>query len=55
MLKWGEINQKLKLLGTPLPIMDSIIGATCETHDFILITRNEKDFKNINIEIINPF
>lgn len=55
MLKWGTLNQKLKSLGTPLPIMDSLIGATCEAENMVLITRNEKDFKNIDIEIINPF
>lgn len=55
MLQWGVINQRLKNLGTPLPIMDSLIGAICEVQDFILITRNEKDFNNLNIKIVNPF
>ena len=55
MLQWGAINHRLKLLGKPLPIMDSLIGATCEMNDVILITRNEKDFKNLNIKVVNPF
>ena len=55
MLKWGEINNRLKQLGTPLPIMDSLIGASCEVYNMTLLTRNEKDFKNISIQIINPF
>jgi len=55
MLQWGTINHKLKQLGRPLPIMDSLIGATSEIKNFILITRNEKDFKNLNIKVINPF
>lgn len=55
MLTWGGITHKLKILGNPLPVMDSLIGATCKTKNMILITRNEKDFKNINIQIINPF
>jgi len=55
MLKWGEINNRLKKLGTPLPIMDSLIGTSCEVYNMTLLTRNEKDFKNINIQIINPF
>ncbi|MDF1883632.1 type II toxin-antitoxin system VapC family toxin [Sulfurimonas sp. SAG-AH-194-C21] len=55
MLKWGALNQELKKLGKPLPLMDSIIGATCQEFEMTLITRNEKDFKNISIEIINPF
>ena len=55
MLKWGEINNRLKKSGTPLPIMDSIIGASCEVFNMTLITRNEKDFKKIYTKIVNPF
>lgn len=55
MLEWGTINHKLKNIGKPLPIMDSLIGATCSKYNYTLVTRNEKDFKNINIKIINPF
>ena len=55
MLEWGKTNQRLKKLGTPLPIMDSLIGVTCKVENMALITRNEKDFKNMEIEIINPF
>ncbi|MEA2072136.1 MAG: type II toxin-antitoxin system VapC family toxin [Campylobacterota bacterium] len=55
MLQWGTTNNRLKQLGKPLPIMDSLIGATSEIKDFILITRNEKDFKNLNIKVVNPF
>jgi len=55
MLTWGKINQKLKILGKPLPIIDSIIGATCKEKELILVTRNEKDFQNLDIKIINPF
>lgn len=55
MLQWGAINNKLKKLGRPLPIMDSLIGATCEVDNLVLITRNEKDFKNLDIKIVNPF
>lgn len=55
MLTWGNTNHYLKTLGKPLPIMDSIIGATCILKKLTLITRNEKDFQNLDIEIINPF
>jgi predicted nucleic acid-binding protein len=55
MLKWAEIHQKSRKQGTPLPVMDSLIGATCKVNNMTLITRNEKDFKHIDIEIINPF
>ena len=55
MLIWGELNHSLKTKGSPMPIMDSLIGATCLSHNYILITRNEKDFRRVEIEMINPF
>ena len=55
MLQWGETNTHLKKLGKPLPIMDSIIGSVAQAKNLILLTRNEKDFENLDIKIINPF
>ncbi|WP_200414889.1 type II toxin-antitoxin system VapC family toxin [Arcobacter sp. FWKO B] len=55
MLVWGEIIQKNKKIGSPLPIIDSLIGATCIVNNLTLVTRNESDFKNLDINIINPF
>ncbi|RLA82707.1 MAG: VapC toxin family PIN domain ribonuclease [Epsilonproteobacteria bacterium] len=55
MITWGKINQNLKSVGKPLPIMDSIIASSCIYTKFTLITRNEKDFQNLDLNIINPF
>lgn len=55
MLHWALLANTLKTKGTPLPIMDSLIAATCLTKKFTLVTRNEKDFTNIDIKIIDPF
>ena len=55
MMTWGKINQNLKSIGKPLPIMDSLIATSCICHEFILISRNEKDFQNLELKIINPF
>ena len=55
MLQWAIVNTKLKQLGKPLPIMDSLIGATTQVKDMVLLTRNEKDFQNLDIRIVNPF
>ncbi|MEN6611701.1 MAG: type II toxin-antitoxin system VapC family toxin [Methanoregulaceae archaeon] len=41
---------------TRIKIPDAIIAATCLAEDFTLITRNEKDFRDITgLEIYNPF
>ena len=55
MLQWAIVNTKLKQLGKPLPIMDSLIGATSQVKGMVLLTRNEKDFKNLDIRMVNPF
>ncbi len=55
MLKWGQMNALLKKKGKPMPIMDAIIAAMALSKNFILVTRNEKDFRSLDIEIINPF
>ena len=38
-----------------LHIPDAMIAATAYRHGLTLITRNEKDFRNIGIEVINPW
>jgi len=55
MLKWGYLTSALKKKGKPMPIMDAIIAATSISKNFTLITRNEKDFSNLDLEIVNPF
>ncbi len=55
LIRWGELAAKLEGTGITLPAMDSLIAATVLTHNMTLITRNEGDFKNTGIEIINPW
>ena len=39
-----------------LPVIDSLIAATALTHNLKLVTRNIKDFSDIqDLELINPF
>ena len=55
MLEWGTTQSMLKKIGKPLPIMDSLIGVTVKVRQMTLLTRNGKDFQNLEIAIINPF
>lgn len=55
MLKWGYINSKLQKIGRPIPIMDALIASTALSKNLKLLTRNEKDFKDTDVEMINPF
>jgi predicted nucleic acid-binding protein len=35
--------------------MDAMIAATAKVHGLVVATRNERDFRNLGIEIYNPF
>lgn len=42
--------------GRKIKLPDAVIAATALTEDFILITRNTDDFKNIpNLSLLNPW
>lgn len=52
MQQWGELMAKTK----NLPIIDSLIAATCIQYKLCLVTRNVKDFNKINgLKLLDPF
>jgi predicted nucleic acid-binding protein len=34
---------------------DAMIAATARVHDLVVVTRNERDFKQLGVRILNPF
>ena len=54
-LLWGELVGELEKQGRKLPPLDSLIAATTKYHNYTLVTRNIKDFQEIDIIVINPF
>lgn len=48
-----ETIQIKRLKKIKLP--DAIIASISKIRQFTLVTRNEKDFKNLNIAVLNPF
>ncbi|MFC4009541.1 type II toxin-antitoxin system VapC family toxin [Nonomuraea purpurea] len=48
--EWGRLHAI-----RPLPIVDGLIAATARTHDWVLVTRNVKDFTGLDVKTINPF
>lgn len=49
--EWGRImDQKPDQL-----LEDAMIAATARIHGLIVATRNERDFKRLNVRILNPF
>jgi toxin FitB len=54
-LTWGELAARLEGLGRPLPALDSLIAALALHHHCALATRNEKDFVDSGVAIVNPW
>jgi len=58
-LEVAEIAGQLRAFeankGRVLSPMDSFIAATTLVLGATLVTRNTKDFKNLNLELLNPF
>ena len=48
--RWGEM-QAIR----PLPAVDALIAATAMEHDLVLVTRNDGDFKDLGVQVLNPF
>jgi len=55
MLVWGQLAADLEKQGKPMPAVDSLIAATCLQGRLDLVTRNEGDFVNSGVTVINPW
>ena len=55
MLTWGQLAGALELAGKAMPAIDSLLAATALHGNFHLVTRNEADFKDAGVPIVNPW
>ena len=53
--EWGKLCARLELSGTPMPAVDSQIAAVCVLLGADVVTRNESDFANSGVKVINPW
>jgi predicted nucleic acid-binding protein len=53
--QWAKLSALTEIQGNHLAVMDSLIAATACCYDLTLVTRNTKDFKHCELELINPF
>lgn len=54
-MTWGSLCAESEKTGRPLPLMDSLIAATTLRHGGTLVTRNEKDYYNTGVLLLNPW
>ncbi len=52
---WGRLLARLEAKGRILPAIDSLIAASVLEKGLTLVTRNEADFDETDVEIINPW
>ena len=52
---WGEHQGMSENKGKPISTIDGLIASIARVHNLILVTRNEQDFENCNVSILNPW
>jgi tRNA(fMet)-specific endonuclease VapC len=55
MLAWGELSAKLEKNGRGMPAVDSLLAATALHRGLRLVTRDEDDFANSGVGVVNPW
>lgn len=55
MLIWGDLVGRLGQVERQLSAMDSLIAALALSHSCALVTRNEADFKDTGLNVLNPW
>ncbi|MFZ2237461.1 MAG: type II toxin-antitoxin system VapC family toxin [Dokdonella sp.] len=53
--RWGRMLGTAKRKGRSLPLIDTLLAATAQEHELVLVTRNTRDFSNLDIELFNPW
>jgi len=55
MLLWGELVARLEHEGKPMGAIDSLVAASALQGQYTLATRNEDDFQNTRVTVVNPW
>lgn len=54
-ITWAIMKAAAESNGFQLPVIDGLLAATAKEENLIFVTRNTKDFKPTNINMINPW
>ncbi len=50
--QWGRLSANA---GRPLAVIDALLAATAMHHHLTLVTRNTKDFADLDVNLLNPW
>jgi predicted nucleic acid-binding protein len=53
--RWGAMTGQSERRGQPLPVVDSLIAATCMVHGLVVATHNRVDFERCGAECFDPW
>jgi hypothetical protein len=48
--EWGRLRARRSA-----PVVDTVLAATARVHRLTLVTRNVRDFKTLDVPVLNPF
>jgi len=54
-LQWGALVAESEREGRPLPVLDSLLGATALAHGLTLVTRNTSHLEGTPVRLLNPW
>lgn len=53
--RWGAMAGEAENSGRPLPVIDSLLAATCIEHRLVMASRNVADMERCGITCFNPW
>lgn len=48
--EWGRLRARRRA-----PVVDTFLAATARVHDLTLVTRNTRDFRSLDVPVLNPW
>ena len=53
--RWGLLTAEAKKKDRPLATIDALLAATALEHNFTIVTRNIRDFRDTHVLLLNPW